>query len=79
MTLAWLLAASPGLALLAGAVVLVILMTIETRRERRANARAAERHARPHSAHVGTAAQHAAAQHRNSLTQAEHTHRSNPA
>jgi len=49
------------LALLAGVVVLVILMAIETRRERRAAARAAERRARPHSLNVGTADQDAAA------------------
>ncbi|NUK22044.1 hypothetical protein [Streptomyces lunaelactis] len=61
MTAGRLATAAYPLLLFAGVVVLMILMAIETRRERRAAARAAERRARPHSAHVGTAAQDAAA------------------
>lgn len=61
MTAERLATAAYPLMLLAGAVVLVILMTIETRRERRAEARAQEARVRPHSTHVGTAAQDAAA------------------
>jgi hypothetical protein len=61
MTGARIAGAAYPLALFAGVVVLVILMTIETRRERRAAARAAERRARPHSVNVGTAAEDAAA------------------
>lgn len=60
MTAERLVTAAYPLMLFAGAVVLVILMTIETRRERRAEARAHERAVRPHSTHVGTAAQDAA-------------------
>lgn len=79
MTAERLITAAYPLALLAGVVVLVILMAIETRRERRAWARAAERRARPHSAHVGTAAQDAAAVLRNALAETEHTDRSSAA
>lgn len=61
MIAARLATAAYPLLLFAGAVVLVILMTIETRRERRTAARAAERRVRPHSVHVGTAGQVAAA------------------
>jgi len=59
--IARLLCAAPGLALLAAMVVLVLLVASEERRTRRVEARRAEHRARPHSAHVGTAAEDAAA------------------
>ncbi|MHC3392065.1 hypothetical protein ACLQ2E_21760 [Streptomyces lavendulocolor] len=59
MTAARWATAAPPLLLLAATLVLVALLAAEGRRERRAQARAAERRARPHSAHVATAAQDA--------------------
>ncbi|NUK07490.1 hypothetical protein HRW18_05565 [Streptomyces lunaelactis] len=61
MTVARLITASPALILGASVIVLFVLVVREDHRARRANARAAERRARPHSAHVGTAAEDAAA------------------
>lgn len=50
----------PGL-ILAACTILVVQLLAEARREDRAQARAAERAARPHSANVGSAAEDAAA------------------
>ncbi|WP_405799318.1 hypothetical protein [Streptomyces sp. NBC_01506] len=53
--------ATPVLVILASGIVLTVLVIGEARRVRRAEARAAERAARPHSVHVATAVQDAAA------------------
>jgi len=64
--------AAPGLALLAAMVVLALLVAGEERRTRRVEARRAERAARPHSAHVGTAAEDAAAILTTRITEEQH-------
>ncbi|WP_069625354.1 hypothetical protein [Streptomyces niveus] len=61
MTLARLLTAAPALVLLAAMVIVLALVFGEHRRLRRIEAGLAERRARPHSVHAGTAAQDAAA------------------
>jgi hypothetical protein len=61
VTAARLATAAPPLLLLAASLVLIALLAAESRRHRRRDARAAERRARPHNAHTGTAQQDAAA------------------
>lgn len=62
MTLARLLTAAPALILLAAMVIVLVLVVGEHRRLRRVEAGQAEyAAARPHSTHIGTAIQDAAA------------------
>ena len=61
MTTERLITAAPALAMAAALFTVAIILAAYCLRERRAEARAAERRARPHSANVGTAAQDAAA------------------
>jgi len=70
--IARLIGAAPGVALLVAMVVLVLLVAGEERRTRRVEARRAEHRARPHSAHVGTAAEDAAAILTARLTEEQH-------
>ncbi|MEV8353167.1 hypothetical protein ACFVTT_34135 [Streptomyces niveus] len=74
MTLARLLTAAPALILLAAMVVVLVLVYGEHRRLRRVEAGAAEYAARPHSVHVGTAAQDAAAITRAAITEQAYDH-----
>lgn len=61
MTAERLAGATPTLVVLASGIVLAALVMGEARQARRAEARAAERAARPHSVDVATAVQDAAA------------------
>lgn len=70
MTAARLISALPALCMAAALLTFAGLVTVELLRDRRI-ARRAERRARPHSAHVGTAAQDAAAILRTALDEQE--------
>jgi hypothetical protein len=72
MTAARWVTAAPPLLMLAAALVLMALLASEARRDRRRAARAAEYRARPHSTHVGTAEQDAAALAMYRLTEEQH-------
>jgi len=67
-----LMTAAPALAMAAALFTVAIILFGYCLRERRTEARAAEQQARPHSAHVGTAAQDAAAILRDALDERQH-------
>lgn len=74
MTATRLLTAAPALVLLAAMVIVLVLVVGEHRRLRRVEAGQAEYAARPHSVHVGTVAQDAAAITRAALAEQAYDH-----